>query len=115
MANTSAATAALGALGDGTRRAIFERLARGPLAVGALAAGLPVTRPAVSQHLKVMKDAGLVIDQARGTRRVYRLDPRGIGALRDWLEDFWAGGLAAFEDYVDDNNSEETDHDDRAD
>lgn len=108
MANTLAATAALGALGDGTRRAIFERLARGPLAVGALAAGLPVTRPAVSQHLKVMKDAGLVTDEARGTRRVYRLDPRGIGALRDWLDEFWGGALAAFEDHVENLNDEET-------
>ncbi|MEP6968744.1 MAG: metalloregulator ArsR/SmtB family transcription factor [Pseudomonadota bacterium] len=115
MANTVIATAALGALGDGTRRAIFERLAQGPLAVGALAAGLPVTRPAVSQHLKVMKDAGLVIDQARGTRRVYRLDPRGIGAMRDWLGEFWTGGLAAFEDYVDNDRHEEASHDDRAD
>ena len=72
----------LRALGDPTRRAIFERLGRGPLAVGEIASGLPVSRPAVSQHLKVLKDAGLVIDRPDGTRRLYQLDPTGIEAMR---------------------------------
>ncbi len=103
--------AALGALGDPTRRAIFERLGRGPAAVGALAGGLPVSRPAVSQHLRVLKAAGLVIDTAEGTRRIYRLDPRGIGAMRDWLDAYWAAGLAAFEDYVESNKEDDSDDD----
>jgi DNA-binding transcriptional ArsR family regulator len=111
MANRSA-TAALSALGDPTRRAIFERLSRSPSAVGDLAGSLPVSRPAVSQHLRVLKDAGLVIDEARGTRRVYRLDPRGIGAMRDWLDEHWAGALAAFEDFVASTLDEEIETDD---
>ena len=114
MANVLA-TAALGALGDPTRRAIFERLARGPSAVGALAAGLPVSRPAVSQHLRVLKDAGLVTDTAEGTRRIYRLDPRGIGAMRDWLDEFWIDALAAFENFVETSNEENDTDDDRTD
>jgi DNA-binding transcriptional ArsR family regulator len=84
------------ALGDPTRRAIFERLARGPRAVGELASELPVSRPAVSQHLKVLKDAGLVVDTAAGTRRVYRLDPDGVGAVRAYFDAFWNQALAAF-------------------
>jgi DNA-binding transcriptional ArsR family regulator len=71
------------------RRAIFERLADRPSAVGDLARELPVSRPAVSQHLKVLKDAGLVIDRAEGTRRIYQLDPAGVGALRAYLDRFW--------------------------
>ncbi|MGI8841709.1 MAG: ArsR/SmtB family transcription factor, partial [Caulobacteraceae bacterium] len=100
---------------DPTRRAIFERLGCGPSAVGALAAGLPVSRPAVSQHLRVLKGAGLVIDAAAGTRRVYRLDPRGIGAMRDWLDEHWADALAAFETYVNHNEEEDETDDDRPD
>ena len=84
------------ALGDPTRRAIFERLARGPRAVGELASELPVSRPAVSQHLKVLKDAGLVVDSRAGTRRLYRLDPDGVGAVRAYFDAFWNQALAAF-------------------
>ena len=84
------------ALGDPTRRAIFERLAERPRAVGELASELPVSRPAVSQHLKVLKDAGLVTDRPAGTRRIYQLNPEGVGALRDYLDGFWNRSLAAF-------------------
>jgi DNA-binding transcriptional ArsR family regulator len=84
------------ALGDRTRRAIFERLAAGPCAVGEIASRLPVSRPAVSQHLKVLKDAGLVLDRPAGTRRIYQLDPAGIGALRAYLDQFWSRALAAY-------------------
>jgi DNA-binding transcriptional ArsR family regulator len=87
---------ALGALADPTRRELFERLAERPQAVGELAEQVPVSRPAVSQHLKVLKDAGLVIDRAEGSRRIYRLDPAGIGALRDYLDRFWGTALASF-------------------
>jgi DNA-binding transcriptional ArsR family regulator len=93
MAN---ATDGFAALADPTRREIFERLARRPLAVGELAEGLPVSRPAVSQHLKVLKAAGLVVDAAEGTRRVYRVDPRGVQAMRRYLDGFWDEALAAF-------------------
>jgi DNA-binding transcriptional ArsR family regulator len=88
--------AGLTALGDPTRRAIFERLADRPHAVGELARDLPVSRPAVSQHLKVLKDAGLVVDRAAGNRRIYQLDPDGVGALRAYLDRFWNRALAAF-------------------
>ncbi len=84
------------ALADGTRRSIVERLAQGPAAVGELARDLPVSRPAVSQHLKVLKSARLVRDQAAGTRRVYQLDPTGLEALRAELDRFWAQALAAY-------------------
>jgi DNA-binding transcriptional ArsR family regulator len=84
------------ALGDPTRRAIFERLAEQPRAVGELASELPVSRPAVSQHLKVLKQAGLVVDRPVGTRRVYQLDLDGVGALRAQLDRFWTTGLAAY-------------------
>jgi DNA-binding transcriptional ArsR family regulator len=84
------------ALGDGTRRAIFERLAKGPRSVGELAEELPVSRPAVSQHLRVLKDAGLVFDRPVGTRRLYQLDPDGVGALRAYVDQFWNQALAAF-------------------
>ena len=86
----------LAALGDPTRRAIFERLADRPRAVGELARDLPVSRPAVSQHLKVLKDAGLVLDRRAGNRRIYQLDPDGVGALRAYLDQFWNQALAAF-------------------
>ena len=87
-----------GALGDRTRRAIVLRLADRPHAVGELAAGLPVTRPAVSQHLKVLKDAGLVDEEPIGTRRVYRLNAAGLLALRDQLDTFWNRALNAYQD-----------------
>jgi len=87
---------AMNALGDPTRRAIFERLAEGPTPVGELANGLPVSRPAVSQHLRVLKAAGLVSERAEGTRRVYRIDPNGVGALRAYFEGFWDQALADF-------------------
>jgi DNA-binding transcriptional ArsR family regulator len=89
-------TDGLGALADPTRRLIFERLADRPRPVGELASGLPVTRPAVSQHLKVLKDAGLVIDRREGNRRIYGVDPDGIAALRAYLDRFWNRSLAAF-------------------
>jgi DNA-binding transcriptional ArsR family regulator len=84
------------ALADPTRRKVFERLATKPLAVGELAAGLPVSRPAVSQHLKILEAAGLVRYQVDGTRRVYRVDPRGIEAIQNYLDRFWDRALAAF-------------------
>jgi DNA-binding transcriptional ArsR family regulator len=88
------------ALGDPTRRATFERLADRPRAVGELASELPVSRPAVSQHLKVLKDAGLVADRRAGTRRIYQLDPDGVGALRAELDRFWNKSLAAYKSAV---------------
>jgi DNA-binding transcriptional ArsR family regulator len=91
---------ALAALADPTRRKVFERLKNGPRAVGEIALGLPVSRPAVSQHLKVLKEAGLVADHAEGTRRVYYIDPEGLGALRKWLDQFWDQALAAFQEEV---------------
>ena len=93
MANHSAM---LAALADPTRREIFERVARSPSAVGELARGLPVSRPAVSQHLKVLKDAGLVTDTAAGTRRVYSVDPAGLAEIRGYFEQFWQQSLARF-------------------
>ena len=95
----------LTALGDPTRRAIFERLAGGPQAVGELARDLPVSRPAVSQHLKVLKDAGLVTDRADGTRRLYQLDPTGIEAVRAYFDTFWNQALAAFKQAVEEEDS----------
>src|SRR6516164_6422776 len=87
---------ALNALADSTRMRVFERLSAGPAAVGEIAAGLPVSRPAVSQHLKALKQAGLVTDRAQGTKRVYQIDPAGLGAIRAWLDQFWATALDAF-------------------
>ena len=95
-ASTRPGDLALGALGDGTRRAIVELLAERPRAVGELAELLPVTRPAVSLHLKVLKDAHLVRDTPEGTRRVYRLDAEGLTLLRTYLDRLWAGALDAF-------------------
>lgn len=94
------------ALGDPTRRAIFERLAERPRAVGELAGDLPVSRPAVSQHLRVLKDAGLVIDRAAGTRRIYQVDPDGLGAMRAQLDRFWAQALAAYKQVVEQSTEE---------
>jgi DNA-binding transcriptional ArsR family regulator len=94
------------ALADDTRRAIVSRLAEGPLAVGRLAAGLPVTRSAVSQHLKILKDAGLVSEQAVGTRRIYRLNPTAVAALRDQLDVFWRRALESYAEVVDEATEE---------
>lgn len=88
--------AGLSALADPTRRAVFERLFERPRSVGELAEGLPISRPAVSQHLKVLKEAGLVSDTAIGTRRVYQVNPNGLAALRAYLEGFWNRALQAF-------------------
>lgn len=101
------AAAALTALGDPTRREVLLRLARGPQAVSSLAAQLPISRPAVSQHLKILKAAGLVTDSAEGTRRIYRIDPSGIGAVREWLEQFWDTALESFKKYADSLEEEE--------
>jgi len=101
------ATAALTALGDPTRREIFERLATKPRSVSELARDLPVSRPAVSQHLRHLKEAGLVTDHAEGTRRVYRIDPAGLGALRQWLDRFWDDALAAFKAEAEKQEAEE--------
>ncbi|HEX6567951.1 MAG TPA: metalloregulator ArsR/SmtB family transcription factor [Acidimicrobiales bacterium] len=90
------ADAALDAVGDRTRRLILERLRDGPLSVARLADVLPVTRPAVSQHLKVLKEAGLVVDRADGTRRLYELDPQGIEALQRYASELWSSALASF-------------------
>jgi DNA-binding transcriptional ArsR family regulator len=84
------------ALADPTRRAVFERLRAGPVSVGEIAAGLPVSRPAVSQHLKALREAGLVRHEVDGTRRLYEVDPKGLGELRAWLDHFWSDSLAAF-------------------
>jgi DNA-binding transcriptional ArsR family regulator len=86
----------LAALADPTRRKIFERLKHGPSPVGVLAEGLPVSRPAVSQHLKVLKKAGLVSEEQDGARRIYRIDPEGLGQLRRWLDGFWDDALENF-------------------
>lgn len=101
MSYSSAAVSALGALGDPTRRAIFERIAQKAAAVGEIAEQLPVSRPAVSQHLKVLKAAGLVTESAEGTRHIYRLDPRGIGAVREWLDQYLGEALDAFKAFAD--------------
>ena len=87
---------ALSALADPTRRRVFEQLRGGPRSVGAIAEALPVSRPAVSQHLKVLREAGLVGDRPAGTRRLYFLEPQGLAALRTWLDGFWDEALAAF-------------------
>ena len=89
-------SAVLDALGDPTRRAILERLRGGPLSVGEIAEALPVSRPAVSQHLRVLKQAGLVSERREGTRRLYRLNPAGLGELRAYLDSFWTLALAGF-------------------
>ena len=108
MTNLNAALTSFAALGDPTRREIFERIAAQPAAVSELARGMPVSRPAVSQHLRVLKDAGLVTETAIGTRRIYRLDPRGIAAMRDWLDAQWASALDAFKDFADRETGQET-------
>ena len=100
---------ALAALADPTRRRVFERLKSGPKPVGKIARGLPVSRPAVSQHLKVLKEAGLVTDRPEGTRRVYCIDPHGLGALRAWLDQFWDETLAAFQAEIERGQNSEKD------
>ena len=95
-----------GVLGDRTRRTIFERLADRPQTVGELAAELPVSRPAVSQHLRVLKDAGLVVDQPVGNRRIYRVNPDGMAALRAQLEGFWTRTLAAYKQSAEHDDTE---------
>jgi DNA-binding transcriptional ArsR family regulator len=87
---------ALAVLADPTRRQVFERLRAGPRPVNALAAGLPVSRPAVSQHLKVLKDAGLVAERSEGVRRIYSVRREGLNELREWLDSFWGDALEAF-------------------
>ncbi len=96
------------ALGDPTRRAIFERVAMKPASVGYLAKGLPVSRPAVSQHLRVLKEAGLVTESPEGARRIYRIDPRGIAAMRAWLDSHWAFALDAFKEFADKQDEEKS-------
>lgn len=103
MANVSAAIAALG---DPTRRAVFERLRDGPRSVGELAEGLPVTRSAVSQHLRVLGDAGLVAQTRVGTRRLYRVEPDGLAALRAYFDGLWGSALAAMRDLAETGQSE---------
>jgi len=103
MANANALFAALS---DPTRRQVFERLQSGGRSVGEIARNLPVSRPAVSQHLKVLKDAGLVSDRAEGTRRVYYIDPQGLAAVRKWLDQFWDVALAAYAEEVERSSGE---------
>jgi DNA-binding transcriptional ArsR family regulator len=100
MSRKNTAAAALTALADPTRRQLFERLRSGPRAVGDLARGVPVSRPAVSQHLAVLKAAGLVKDRAQGTRRVYEIDPKGLGAIRAWLDGMWDNALQSLESEI---------------
>lgn len=107
MTNHRDASACFTALGDPTRRMIFERVAARPSPVGALARGLPVSRPAVSQHLRVLKEAGLVRETPEGTRRIYRLDPRGIAGMREWLDAHWSTALDAFKNYVNEQADQE--------
>jgi DNA-binding transcriptional ArsR family regulator len=97
---------ALEALGDPTRRAIFERLVGSPRSVRQLADVLPISRPAVSQHLKVLKQSGLVLDRPEGVRRIYRVDPAGIAAMREYLDQMWDAALAAFAAAVEDQESQ---------
>jgi DNA-binding transcriptional ArsR family regulator len=102
-------TAAWTALGDPTRRAIFKRLVEGPQAVGKLAGELPVSRPAVSQHLKVLKDAGLVVDRPAGKQRIYQVEREGLEALRAELDRFWTKTLAAYKEVVEQPTKEDPD------
>ena|ERR1700736_2537393 len=92
---------ALAALADPTRRQVFEQLRSGPKPVGRIAQAMPVSRPAVSQHLRVLKDAGLVREEQDGARRLYSIDPAGLGPLRRWLDQFWDHALDAFQAEVD--------------
>jgi DNA-binding transcriptional ArsR family regulator len=106
--------AAFAALADPTRRGVLERLAAGPKAVGEIARDFPVSRPAISQHLKVLKAAGLVSARPDGARRVYSIDPQGLGVLRAWLDQFWDGALAAFQAEVEQSEDVELSKEDQA-
>jgi len=101
MTNVQTLPDSFAALADPTRRRIFERVAAEPAAVGEIARGMTVSRPAVSQHLRVLKDAGLVRETAAGTRRIYQIDPRGIAAMRAWLDRHWAVALDQFKTFAD--------------
>ena len=107
MAYIIPASFAFETLADPTRRGIFERISQQPRSVGDLARGLPVSRPAVSQHLKRLKQAGLVREQVDGARRIYHLDPRGIAAMRQWLDGHWARTLDAFQTFADQQTTPE--------
>ena len=102
-----ATNGALDALGDPTRRAVFERLANGPRAVGEIARDLPVSRPAVSQHLKVLKEAGLVSDTQAGNRRLYEIDTRGVAGVRAYFDRFWSDALQRFKEAAERTDEEE--------
>lgn len=95
----------LDALGDPTRRQVLEQLRKGPAPVGRLAESLPISRPAVSQHLRVLEECGLVAHQSVGTRNIYRVAPDGLTALRGWLDDFWATALDSFADYAEQDHA----------
>lgn len=109
MAYHSNSLRALSALAEPARQDIYERLATRPQAVGELAAQMPISRPAVSQHLKILKEAGLVTDTPDGTRRIYRLDPRGIAAIREWLDQTWARALGDFKTFAENTEKQEKD------
>jgi DNA-binding transcriptional ArsR family regulator len=111
---TFAAERALDALGDPTRRLVLERLRHRPRSVREIADGMDVSRPAVSQHLKVLKTAGLVVARAEGTRRLYAVDTKGIGALRAWIDGFWDEALAAFQEAAEREATRERSRNDRA-
>jgi DNA-binding transcriptional ArsR family regulator len=102
---------ALASLAHPTRRSIFERLRSGPLSVGSIAQDMPVSRPAVSQHLKVLKEAGLVNERPDGTRRIYYIDPEGLGPLRAWFDQFWDQALASFQNTIEDTKPTKGDND----
>ena len=107
MAYHSNSQRALSALAEPVRQEIYERLATRPQAVGELAAQMPISRPAVSQHLKILKEAGLVTETPDGTRRIYRLDPRGIAAIREWLDQTWARALVDFKIFAENAEKQE--------
>lgn len=107
MVTDETASGAWEAMGDPTRRAILQQLLDRPLAVGELAEHLPVSRPAVSQHLKVLKESGLVSDATKGTRRIYRLNPAGVQALRDQLDTFWSRAMSGYEATIEHQSQEE--------
>lgn len=107
MTYSTATQRALSALAEPARQNIYERLASRPQAVGELAAQLPISRPAVSQHLKILKEAGLVTETPHGTRRIYRIDPRGLAAMRDWLNQMWARSLDEFKNFAEEIEKQE--------
>lgn len=105
---TAKRDASLDALGDPTRRAILGRLRKGPVSVGELARAFPISRPAISQHLRILKDARLVADTAEGTRRIYHLDPAGFNSVREYLDEFWGIALIAFKNRIENHSSKDT-------